>query len=62
VSRLQISPPPPNATLMQVWVLSSPAELRGLRLALQRALADHMSTVSEPLADVPDRMVLGRVS
>ncbi len=58
MGHLQISPPPPDADLMQIWVLNSQTELRGLRLALQQALAAYTSTVSEPLADIPDRMVL----
>ena len=43
---------------MHVWVLNSHTELRRLRQALQRALADYTSIATERLADIPDRMVL----
>jgi serine/threonine-protein kinase RsbW len=58
VSRLRTSPPPPRATVLEVWVLNTTTELRQLRAALSAALSREPETSGRTLDDIPERMVL----
>ena len=49
---------PPDADVINTWVLDSIAELQGLRAALSHALHGPDAAVAGRLGDVPERMVL----
>ncbi|MER5702446.1 ATP-binding protein [Micromonospora sp. NPDC002296] len=55
---LQTSPPPPRATELHCWVLSTGAELRGLRASLHEAFTGHAIAEGEELDGIPERVVL----
>ncbi len=55
--QLQTSPPPPEATELHVWVLSTSVELRDLRAALGEALDSHLHP-RPPLDKVAESMIL----
>jgi hypothetical protein len=58
VSQLRTSLPPPSATELDVWVLTTTSELRALRAALAAAIYGDPESAGRPLDAVPDRMVL----
>ena len=41
MGQLRTSPPPPQASELEQWVLDSPEDLRGLRASLREALNRH---------------------
>ncbi|MFR9775879.1 ATP-binding protein [Micromonospora sp. MS34] len=50
---LRTSPPPPQATELERWVLDEPFELRELRASLRDALNRHGLVQGEELDEVP---------
>lgn len=52
------SPPPPRATLLTRWTLSSPSELRTLRASLHEALTGNDLVAGEHLDEIPELVVL----
>ncbi|MCX4474637.1 hypothetical protein C5N14_14525 [Micromonospora sp. MW-13] len=55
---LRTSPPPPRATELRCWALSTGAELRNLRASLHEALTGHALAEGEELDGIPERVVL----
>ncbi|WP_328822439.1 ATP-binding protein [Micromonospora rubida] len=55
---LRTSPPPPRATELHCWTLSTGAELRGLRASLHKAFTGYALAEGEELDGVPERVVL----
>ncbi|MGW5667585.1 ATP-binding protein [Micromonospora sp. NPDC003776] len=58
MGQLRTSPPPPQATELERWVLDTPEELRDLRASLRDALARHGLVQGEELDEVPHLVVL----
>ena len=58
MGQLRTSPPPPQATELEQWVLDSPEDLRGLRASLRDALNRHGLVQGEDLDEVPHLVVL----
>ncbi|WP_433494848.1 ATP-binding protein [Micromonospora sp. CA-248089] len=58
MGQLRTSPPPPQATELERWVLDSPEDLRGLRASLREALNRHGLVQGEDLDEVPHLVVL----
>ncbi|MBF5028602.1 MULTISPECIES: ATP-binding protein [unclassified Micromonospora] len=58
MGQLRTSPPPPQATELEQWVLDSPEDLRGLRASLRDALNRHGLVQGENLDEVPHLVVL----
>ncbi|MEW2593346.1 ATP-binding protein [Micromonospora aurantiaca] len=58
MGQLRTSPPPPQATELEQWVLDSPEDLRGLRASLREALNRHGLVQGEDLDEVPHLVVL----
>ncbi|WP_431944727.1 ATP-binding protein [Micromonospora marina] len=58
MGQLRTSPPPPQATELEQWVLDSPEDLRGLRASLREALNRHGLVQGEHLDEVPHLVVL----
>ena len=58
MGQLRTSPPPPEATELEQWVLDSPEDLRGLRASLRDALNRHGLVQGEDLDEVPHLVVL----
>ncbi|MER5605396.1 ATP-binding protein [Micromonospora tulbaghiae] len=58
MGQLRTSPPPPQASELERWVLDSPEDLRGLRASLREALNRHGLVQGEDLDEVPHLVVL----
>ncbi|MBQ1044214.1 MULTISPECIES: ATP-binding protein [unclassified Micromonospora] len=58
MGQLRTSPPPPQATELEQWVLDSPEDLRDLRASLRGALNRHGLVQGEDLDEVPHLVVL----
>ncbi|MFC0029177.1 ATP-binding protein [Micromonospora chaiyaphumensis] len=58
MGQLRTSPPPPQATELEQWVLSTAEELRELRASLRDALTRHGLVQGEDLDEVPHLVVL----
>ncbi|MEE3919450.1 ATP-binding protein [Micromonospora sp. BRA006-A] len=58
MGQFRTSPPPPQATELEQWVLDSPEDLRGLRASLRDALNRHGLVQGENLDEVPHLVVL----
>ncbi|MEV4814200.1 ATP-binding protein [Micromonospora tulbaghiae] len=58
MGQLCTSPPPPQASELERWVLDSPEDLRGLRASLREALNRHGLVQGEDLDEVPHLVVL----
>ena len=58
MGQLRTSPPPPQASELEQWVLDSPEDLRGLRASLREALNRHGLVQGEDLDEVPHLVVL----
>ncbi|WP_349879265.1 ATP-binding protein [Micromonospora sp. HUAS YX12] len=58
MGQLRTSPPPPQASELEQWVLDSPEDLRGLRASLRDALNRHGLVQGEDLDEVPHLVVL----
>ncbi|MEU8070285.1 MULTISPECIES: ATP-binding protein [unclassified Micromonospora] len=58
MGQLRTSPPPPQATELEQWVLDSPEDLRELRASLRDALNRHGLVQGEHLDEVPHLVVL----
>ncbi|SBT51344.1 ATP-binding protein [Micromonospora auratinigra] len=58
MGQLRTSPPPPQATELEQWVLDTPAELRDLRASLRAALERHGLVQGEELDEIPHLVVL----
>ncbi|MBU8858554.1 MULTISPECIES: ATP-binding protein [unclassified Micromonospora] len=58
MGQLRTSPPPPQATELEQWVLDSPEDLRELRASLRDALNRHGLVQGEDLDEVPHLVVL----
>ncbi|MEU4594774.1 ATP-binding protein [Micromonospora aurantiaca (nom. illeg.)] len=58
MGQLRTSPPPPQATELERWVLDSPEDLRGLRASLRDALNRHGLVQGADLDEVPHLVVL----
>ncbi|MDO3683317.1 ATP-binding protein [Micromonospora sp. C28ISP2-4] len=58
MGQLRTSPPPPQASELERWVLDSPEDLRGLRASLRDALNRHGLVQGEDLDEVPHLVVL----
>ncbi|KAB1908722.1 ATP-binding protein [Micromonospora tulbaghiae] len=58
MGQLRTSPPPPQASELERWVLDSPEDLRGLRAWLREALNRHGLVQGEDLDEVPHLVVL----
>ncbi|MBY8871703.1 ATP-binding protein [Micromonospora sp. PLK6-60] len=58
MGELRTSPPPPAATEIQRWELTSGAELRGLRASLHKALTGRVLKEGEELDHIPEQVVL----
>ncbi|MFE9692619.1 ATP-binding protein [Micromonospora sp. NPDC005806] len=58
MGQLRTSPPPPQATELERWVLDTPGELRDLRASLRDALTRHGLVQGEELDEVPHLVVL----
>ncbi|MFJ6951003.1 ATP-binding protein [Micromonospora aurantiaca (nom. illeg.)] len=58
MGQLRTSPPPPQATELEQWVLDSPEDLRGLRASLRDALNRHGLVQGADLDEVPHLVVL----
>ncbi|WBB80679.1 ATP-binding protein [Micromonospora sp. WMMD882] len=58
MASLRTSPPPPEATLVTRWTLSSPVELRAFRAALHEAVTGNHLVAGERLDEVPELVVL----
>ncbi|ADL44155.1 ATP-binding protein [Micromonospora aurantiaca] len=58
MGQLRTSPPPPQASELERWVLDSPEDLRGLRASLRDALNRHGLVQGADLDEVPHLVVL----
>ncbi|MEU4788924.1 ATP-binding protein [Micromonospora tulbaghiae] len=58
MGQLRTSPPPPQASELERWMLDSPEDLRGLRASLREALNRHGLVQGEDLDEVPHLVVL----
>ncbi|WP_374537240.1 ATP-binding protein [Micromonospora aurantiaca (nom. illeg.)] len=58
MGQLRTSPPPPQASELEQWVLDSPEDLRGLRASLRDALNRHGLVQGADLDEVPHLVVL----
>ncbi|AXO32902.1 ATP-binding protein [Micromonospora chalcea] len=58
MGQLRTSPPPPQASELERWVLDSPEDLRVLRASLRDALNRHGLVQGEDLDEVPHLVVL----
>ncbi|MFG1660880.1 ATP-binding protein [Micromonospora chersina] len=58
MGQLRTSPPPPQATELEQWVLATAEELRELRASLRDALTRHGLVQGEDLDEVPHLVVL----
>ncbi|MET7467398.1 ATP-binding protein [Micromonospora sp. NPDC005222] len=58
MGQLRTSPPPPQATELERWVLDSPEDLRSLRASLRDALNRHGLVQGEDLDEVPHLVAL----
>ncbi|MGC4893705.1 ATP-binding protein [Micromonospora sp. DT31] len=58
MGQLRTSPPPPQATELDQWVLDSPEDLHALRASLRDALNRHGLVQGEDLDEVPHLVVL----
>ncbi|QLQ39065.1 ATP-binding protein [Micromonospora robiginosa] len=58
MGQLRTSPPPPQATELERWVLDTPEELRDVRASLRDALNRHGLVQGEDLDEVPHMVLL----
>ncbi|BFU45456.1 ATP-binding protein [Krasilnikovia sp. MM14-A1004] len=58
MTSLRISPLPPDATELDLWILVTATQLREFRAHLIAALNGHTPAANSQLADIPERMVL----
>ncbi|MFI5835437.1 ATP-binding protein [Micromonospora sp. NPDC051300] len=58
MGQLRTSPPPPQATELERWVLDTPEELRDVRASLRDALTRHGLVQGEDLDEVPHMVLL----
>jgi hypothetical protein len=58
MGQLRTSPPPPQATELEQWVLETVEQLRELRASLRDALTRHGLVQGEDLDEVPHLVVL----
>ncbi|MET7831424.1 ATP-binding protein [Micromonospora sediminicola] len=58
MGQLRTSPPPPQATELERWVLDTPEQLRDVRASLRDALNRHGLVQGEDLDEVPHMVLL----